>query len=359
MSKRVAIVTKDKGGFNVAKPVADALKAAGHTVLVYAEGVAGGEWVQAGVEPVFRGPLNFQETPFDFNEWRLLREANPDAVVATMGAPINMENAMACKANGLGIPLVIIEDVWASFTRTQAEPQLVFTLDEFGRRLLTKDARTKDAKILISGNPAVQNLQVPEDLREFMDDLRFKYGRLVLFCGEGEGTADLLRVALGSLRMSMEDFVLIPRFHPKYADKPALRIAWDAMLDLFEGRGSCRRKSVLRLDDVRNTDALAALCDITMSGVSTTLIHAAKNGRLPVAITTPYCQALYQPSVDRRYQRFPGIDLGYAIELTEPVDNLFERCAEQRPQCREAAKKAFVAQMSPAEMAEAIIAVAR
>lgn len=359
MSKRVLIVTKDAGGFNVAKPVYDALVAAGNDVRVIAEGVAAERWADAGVELVFRGTKNFKEQPFSCNVIARLKEILPDVVVVTMGAPINLEDAFATAANTLGIPLVIIEDIWASFTRTTAKPDIVFTLDEFGRKLLTEDERTKNARILVSGNPAVQHLAIPDDLRERMEELRFRYGRLVLFCGEGDGTADLLRVALGTLQKSTEDFVLIPRFHPKYVDNPSYRIQWNALLDVFSSSRYMTESRVLRLDDVKNTDALAALCDVNMSGVSTTLIHAARNGRLAVAITTDYCQSLYQPHVNGKYQRFPGIDMGYAMELTEPVSGFFSACYEKGPMLREAAKKAFAQSMTPVQMIAAIVETAR
>ncbi len=356
--KRILFVTKDAGGFNVAKPVRDALAAAGHKVVIFAEGVAAERWADAGDTMAYRGAKNFKETPFSFDALASVRALNPDVVVVTMGAPINMENSCALAAKELGIPLVVVEDIWASFTRTQAKPDLVFTLDAFGLKLLNEDERTKNARKIVSGNPAVQHLVIPEELRERMEEHRFRYGRLVLFCGEGEGTADLLRVALGSLQASEKDFALIPRFHPKYVDNPMFRSTWNGMLELFSSRGKGQR-TVLRLDDVKNTDALAALCDINVSGVSTTLIHAAKNGRLPVAITTPYCQALYQPHVAGKYQRFPGIDLGYALELTEPVDDLLEVCFQRGPACRAAAKKTFAANVSPQQMAVAIMETAK
>lgn len=357
--KHVLFVTKDVGGYNAVKLVYDALARMGHTSQVYAEGVSMERWLDADKPVTFNGTKNFLQEPFSFNAREELQKDLPDVVVVTMGSPINMENDCAIAAKEFGIPLVIVEDVWGTHARTRAVPDLMFTIDSFGQSLIQKDTRYEHTRVLIAGNAGVNNLAIPNDLRERMDALRFQHGRLILFCGEGDGTADLLRVALGSLMRVNEEFVLIPRFHPKHAGDPIKMSAWNGMLDLFERQSLCAATHVLRLDDVKNTDALAALCDVTISGCSTTLMHAAKHGRLAVSVDTPLTRSLLSPQVGGMYERFPGIDLGYAIHLeNDPVCNLFEPLMEQAAMRRAAAKHAF-ASIPVEAMAAAIVETAR
>lgn len=360
MSKKtVVFVTKDVGGFNVACPVAQAIKDTGKiNVQIIAEGVSAERWKGAGWDLFMEGPKNFKETPDTIDEKEFIGQLSVgDVVVTTMGSPINLEDRFGRAANSRGITLVTIEDVWGSFTRSTAIPQLLFTLDAFGEKLIRSTHEYDEAVVMIVGNPAVSNLVVPEDLRARIECLRLRYGRLVLFCGEGDGTGDLLRVALCSLlaAKAKEDMVLIPRFHPKHIGNPVNRANWNGMLDLFE-LCSKPNQQVLCLNDVKNTDALAALCDITISGASTTLQHAAKNGRIAVAIETELTKSLLAPQVGGFYDRFPGVYLGYALPLLEPSDHLFQTIVERQEALRANAQKAFVS-VSPDIMAERILSL--
>jgi hypothetical protein len=78
---------------------------------------------------------------------------------------------------------------------------------------------------------------------------------------------------------------------------------------------------ILRLPDVKSSDALSALCDVTVSGSGTMLLHAAYHRHAAVSINTPLTQQCLLEQV--AYDHFPGIECGIAVELTQPANDLF------------------------------------
>ncbi len=93
MKNNILFVTKDKGGFQVAMPVAKLLRSEYDlTIIADPEGVTFDLWKQAGFNPEIVNCL-----PQDV-----------DMVVSTLGAPINLENQLSLEANQKNIPLIFI-----------------------------------------------------------------------------------------------------------------------------------------------------------------------------------------------------------------------------------------------------------
>lgn len=344
--RTIQFATKDASGFAVAHPLAEELKQRGHLVFVEAEGASVNRWLEAGWQDACA-----------FGSWKesdvqsLIHRRQPDAVITTIGSSPKLEKTVAAAAVRAKRPLVYIEDVWGVTSRTDVIPTAVFTIDAAGATLIRKNPLYADVKIIIAGNPALDALVIPDDLRRCVNELRKERGRLVVFAGTGPSTVDFLGVMLQSLVRSKERFTIIPRFHPNHIKDELNRVTWEAMLNLFS---AARPSSVQFLDQVESTYALAALADLTVSCASNVLLHAAKHRRACVSVTTEYTRKELLKLAP--YDRFPGISSGIALELTEPEVDLFEVVDRHREAQRELQDEYFAKPaMTPAEMADAVL----
>ncbi len=354
---RCLIVTKDIGGFKVVLPVARALKDMDHRVTILAEGLSVALWKEAGWTLAFEGSVNFKEQPFAFDAEIELVRHQPDVVLVTSGSPMNIEAQMSSAAFKRGISQAWIEDVWGVTARLPQDvtPDLVFTLDLAGQKMLREDPRSIGRHIVVAGNLALSNLIVPINLTLHMAELREQHGTLILFCGQSTDTRDMLNILFTSLVGVTEPFVVIPRWHPKRVTDGNNREIWETQVAMFS---ALKPNSVLRLDDVKTTDALGTLCDITVSGVGTTLLYAAQARKDAISITTPTTRHVLLQQV--RYDRWPGLEVGIGLELTEPVPNLLTFVRERRDAMHAAQDEYFKnPPLSARQIAEEILKIAK
>lgn len=331
---RILFVTKDLGGFRAVRPIADALRALGHRICVVAEGLSAPEWQNAG----FRIESIPEEWGFETDGRAFLQALSPDLMIVTAGHPINLEARMAAfgAEADFKIPQIWVEDVWGTASRLPGPgPRMLVTLDACGAVLAGKDDRFRETRILEAGNAAVSAFERPAGLVEELEQLREKYGKLVLFCGQSWDTVDMLGLLCASLLDAEASFTLIPRWHPKRMAENGNGVLWQKMSLMIEAAGV----DVGEVPSRVSTDALATCCDLVVSGSSTVLLYAAKYGVNTVSINTPVTRAALGAQVP--YDRWPGLEAGLGIELTCPVPDLFEYVRERETALREAQKAYF------------------
>lgn len=319
---RVLFVTRDNGGFNVARPVAEAFKTAGHEVRIAAEMYSIQRWHDAGWKPSYAANLEIGSREIREGARAVLANFKPELVITAFGGPIGIEEEIGLAANQADIPLVGLEDIWGVSFRSQAIPNLLFTLDEAGIKMLSGREVLKGTIIKAYGQPALSDLALSRDDEKAVHELRKKHGRLIVFGGEGDGSIDILHVLLMSLLQTNQDyFAIIPRFHPTERNDKLHMLTLKRHLELFDRV----RPGHIIYPDIASADVLATLCDMTVSGVSTLLLYAAMNQRMAVSVDTEWLRELLKTKSLVPWSHFPGIDSGIACHLTGPVHDLFAR----------------------------------
>lgn len=281
---RIAFVTRDIGGFNATYPIARALAAAGHEIHVHAtqDQRAAIAWQQ---KPV--GKNVFRWTPDHATRdvaRGILTSTNPDVVVAAMGSPIDIEETFGFAANDLGTPLVHVSDVWGSHGRSKAKPDVVLVADNYDARLVVGAGN----RACVVGSPLLAALANSETwaARDFVDGYHTTGQKIVLLAGQdGPVTTECGEWLANSFKSRTEDpnnWVLIPRIHPKFAGDQAVSEIIASQLAQIEERGVW----VVRDTSHLNAYHLAMYCDMTVSTFSTTLMVAAWGGQVPVSVNS-------------------------------------------------------------------------
>ncbi len=314
MAKRkILFVSKDMGGGNVLVPVAEVMRDECELVVI-SEGLSARAWKKAGFELYFQGTADYRDEPFALNASRVIDKVKPDIVVVGLGSPINLEKNFAEAANVHGIPLVWIEDFWGGSFRNTASPSMIFTLDHIGEDVIRRIPRFEKAPVSISGNlalNALQNFAIPEDLATRMKELKKP---TVLLAGGGTSTSSVIRVVVESLKGTPGDWTLIPRLHPKWAERA------DSGGKTY---GEIWRELLFELGDkvvevaTPNADALAMLCDMTVSPFSTLLLPSVVAKKIPVSIRTP--EMIKDMSGQNGLTRYPLVEAGAVLEISYPV----------------------------------------
>jgi hypothetical protein len=302
----VLFVTKDIGGFRIARPVANVMRKRGHTVCVAAEGLSIAAWKEYGYADVL----------FAFKEEGFSSDAMLDiffnticeqihAIIATLGEPIRIEALLSHEANKRRIPLVWLEDVWGAHIRSDAAPDMIVTLDEAGRRMIASNPRFKKTRIVIADLFPEEDLGITNEMRAHFREKT--NGKLtVLLAGQGEITEKIIRFVQKSLLITRDPCQVFARFHPKYKN---IWPVWEKML------GS---RAFFDEDGLYTANQLAALCDITVSSYSTVLRIAARHRHLPVSVSTPETRKAMRMSAG--YEQYPLVSIKSAIEISEPMD---------------------------------------
>ncbi len=308
---KALFVTKDTGGFKVAKPVADSMKKQGWNTTIIAEGKSFTFWEKAGYTPLFSKEIS--ETLSLAKVTTILNKEKPAIIIVTLGSPINSENLFALKANKLKIPLVFIPDVWGAETRSRAVPDLVLAFDEFEASLCGERFLGTETEICIVGHPFIDELLqtgIPEKATSYVQEIKSECDGVILLAGQGAYTTDMLQILRLSLEMSDGKYVVIPRFHPKYKGTEYME-TWKNELSHFPVKSIAKEASI-------STDHLAALCDITISTFSTLLMVSAYYNKVPISVNTPASIEAMVKSTGLDY--YPPVLAEAAIEISEPVN---------------------------------------
>ncbi|MBI2003513.1 MAG: hypothetical protein HYS78_00825 [Parcubacteria group bacterium] len=277
-------VSRDMGGAHVGIPLAKLAQEAGYNLEIIAEGLAAPKYEEAGFQLYFKGAVNFSKGHFKSDTKKVIKKLKPAAVITTLGVPINLEQDYGLAASDLGIPLVFLEDYWGVHVRSQAVPNLVLSIDE----IAAKFARLKynsATQIAVVGNYAVSNalnLEIPDELREKVEDLRKSFGRIFVFTAGGAHVSGQILLLIECLKRT-PDWVLIPRFHPKSVNliRPSGRTFGEEWRGLFKEFG----EKVAYIQS-KTTEPLIALADATLSDYSTLLTTALFFDRSAISIAT-------------------------------------------------------------------------
>lgn len=337
MQKRILVVTKDiGGGFNTLFPVVQLLRKEGHEVTVVAEGISLKKWMGAG-EAVYGGVGKSDASllRYDIEMADVFAEVNPDAVIAELGAPIHLAEIFAIGANRRNIPLIFVEDLWGVHSRSQAVPQLVCCIDEFGAemargRYISGSTRTR---VVVTGNPAfdvLSGVRANSALSSLLDGGYVHGKRVVVALGQDESTTPMLEGLVEALERE-GNYVLIPRFHPKWMSDPSKAEhcqRWHSILD------GAKRGSVLCLNN-ESTQEILTKAHIAVSIYSTALVEAAILGALPVSWISSLGQEKMAAALGGLRQ-FPLVSMGAAIQVssTEQFLNLVPRFQTAEYNCQ-------------------------
>lgn len=299
-------VTKDIGGFMVARPLADTMSISGYSIEVIAEGKSLPLWEESGYTILLRDC----ELSID-RAITILKNERPDVVVATLGSPINLEDIFSKAANILRIPLVWFPDVWGAERRSSATPDVLLSFDKIEQEIVQSQPRFANTKVAVVGHPLVDQLKSQPDcvaIQE-IESLKNSGKTVILIAGQGEYTTDMIDFVCESVKNSNGSFAVIPRFHPKYKDsKPEWIAKWNERLaTLPEG-------IVVNLDPKIKTDHIAMLADITVSSFSTTLTCAALARKIPISVSTPATREAMVKSTGLDY--YPPTRVGAAVLVT-------------------------------------------
>lgn len=308
--KSLVFVTKDIGGFRVVRPIADTLKEQGRKIIVIAEGKSLPLWQEADYSPIVIGEATSVEEAII-----VLQNEGPEAVFATLGSPINLEDKFSQAANQLKIPLVWFPDVWGAETRSRAVPDVLLAFDDVERTIVATNPRFTRTHIEVVGHPLADEMSEhpSESAIRVIGELKKSGKTVILIAGQGEYTTDMIEFVQKSVMYhSIGAFVVIPRFHPKHKDeKPEWVTKWNERLaQLPEG-------SVVEVDKAVKTDDLARLADITVSSFSTTLIYAALAGKIPISVATPAARTAMMKSTG--FDHYPPARIGATIEMISPM----------------------------------------
>lgn len=281
---RILAVAKDLGAAGVVAPLVKLLKEK-HEVSIVLEGLASGVFREHGLmELLFQGSVDFKKVPFTLNEHGILSAANPDLVVTGLSSPINLEDYIARAANFRKIPLVCVEDIWGSSVRTSATPQHLLVYDHFAAREARK--RFPEATITIVGNSGVNPLQGwNRNVRLKVEELRQKFGRVVVYVGGGLRTTKELELLVACITLTDNFGGLIAKFHPKYKntngpDGRPLYEVWSEILEPLRAKGR-----VIEMSE--KTDEIVVEADITTASFSTLLTTALAAGKTAIVLDTP------------------------------------------------------------------------
>ncbi|OHB23860.1 MAG: hypothetical protein A3F96_02530 [Parcubacteria group bacterium RIFCSPLOWO2_12_FULL_40_10] len=309
-------VSKDMGGAHVGIPLAKLAQKAGYNVMLVAEGLVAPRYEEAGFRPYFKGAVNFSKGNFRSGAKKVIEKLKPVIVVTTLGVPINLEQEYGLAANDLGIPLVFLEDYWGAHVRSQAKPNLVLLIDE----IAAESARLKynsTTQIAVVGNYAVSNalnLEIPDELRKKVEDLRKKFGQVLVFTAGGVHVSSQILLLAECLKKT-PDWVLIPRFHPKSVDLigPSGKTFGEEWRGLFKEFG----EKVVYIQS-KTTEPLVALADATLSDFSTLLTTALVFGHSAVSIATAGVRETMKNETG--FTSHPLVETGLVKEIIKPCN---------------------------------------
>lgn len=315
----VLIITKDNAEFQIYQPLTTLLRTRGHRVVIVAEGLSLDKWLALN-EPVFGGkgePGAFDKhlCRSDVDVGQILENLMPDLVLTGLGAPINLSEKFGLAANQMGFKLGYVIDVWGAESRSKAVPDFICTLDTFGRDKINAwpPYMGREPRIYVTGSPAMDALL---DVKKAGADLEvcnlFQDCNVptVLLAGQDECTTPVVEGLVSAL--SKVGGVIIPRFHPKYADRDDLAAPWLKTL----AKADCE---VLWVGSRVTTQELAAEVDYVVSVFSNVLIEAAALGSIPVSWVSDIGRQKMREALGG-LTRFPLVERGCAMEVSSPEE---------------------------------------
>lgn len=355
MPKKILIVTKDIGEFNVYEPVVRALATQGVCCEIIAEGKSLPNWRAARVEEFCSRHGNIMGCSVaDGTNYTneavstMIRSVRPDLVLTGLGAPINLGEKFGLAANKLGIKLGFVHDLWGVHKRSKAIPDFVCVTDEFDAKLVREypgyrvsmpsagnpkvsELEDRTPKIYITGSPAMDALgdtPVNDALAVMLSDAN----QSVLLLGQDECTTPMIECVINALDRFGNDYILIPRLHPKFKSQTELWNGWLRRLS------EAKNGRVVFVGSSVSTRSIMQSVLTVVSCYSTGLIEAVGFECEAVSLVNDIGRAKMQEALG--VTRFPLVTLGCACEASSAYE-LFALLDEPAlfPDCAKARKK--------------------
>ncbi len=304
MAKKVLIVTKDIGEFNVYEPVVRQMTQSGVSVVLVAEGLSLQKWKDAGY-------LTWCPEGEFADAEAFLQYEEPDMVLTGLVALINLGAKFGLAANKFGIKLGYVHDLWGVNKRSPAVPDFVCVTDEYDEKLICEYGPYfhHPPRIYVTGSPAMNSLEGIRGnllVRHILDYPRDLISVLVL--GQDESTTPMLEGLVQALD-EVGNYVLIPRFHPKFVGNVELQHKWFSILY------GAKKGKVLFVGSEVSTRELMGSVKFTVSIYSTGLVEAAILGSLAVSWTSDIGREKMEQALGVR--RFPLVEMNCAIEVQD------------------------------------------
>ncbi len=319
MAKKILVVTKDMGGYQVLTQPAALLSKEGFVVTIVAEGLSIRRWQkEAGFEVYGGVPAEGQFDPKtlmrrDIDPADLIEKIKPDVVMASLGSPINLERDICLIANSRSIPVVFVEDIWGCHQRANdVVPDLVCTLDCVGVQMIERYYHDKPI-IVETGSPAFDVFatgSVPS--HPLLHTLTAGFARTVYILGQDESTTPYLEGVIKAVNEDPFNTLLIVGLHPKFLGDPVLCKIW---LDSVKKA----KVPILWVNSMATTHQYMLYSDVVVACYSTGLVEAALLGCVSVSWTSEVGRNKMTESLGG-LTRYPTVEYGATSEVSSPEE---------------------------------------
>ncbi|MFA6295383.1 MAG: hypothetical protein WC666_03090 [Candidatus Paceibacterota bacterium] len=317
MVKKILVVTKDIMEYAIYQPVVKLLREKGFLVTIVAEGLSLKEWKADGESIIGGTPLINKWDPetkirHDINVVEVFETIKPDVVLTGLGSPINLGESFGLEANRSQIKLGYIVDVWGAEARSSAIPNFVCVPDTYSQNLVQRRYENK-ATCYLTGLPSWDNLKevsFDENINQFASNFK----KRILIAGQSESTTPLIEGLIKALDDSGDDYLLMPRLHPKFVDRQDLPIVDKWLRILAKAHGH-----VLWVPPTTSIQTLMLTATHTVSIYSNALTEAAMLYSLPISWNSDIGRKEMIKELGG-IERFPLVDLGCAIEVQSAED---------------------------------------
>lgn len=318
MAKTVIVETKDIAEFASHELLVAKLRAAGVNVYVVAEGLSAAKWNAINENLIgglpSPGTLDGQGFRHDIDVAGVFEHLKPDLVLTGLASPINLGEKFGLAANARGVKLGYIVDVWGAETRSTAIPNFICTIDTYAQKGIESNARYQAAmpKVYRVGAPLVDRIaKVAHD--PLVDSILSGFEMAVLLVGQNDATTPVAEGLVEALNTRCEnEYILVPRFHPKFAGRDDLFLAWQRALGKAKG-------TVVYFPPVITTAQIMRSVNYVVSTYSTALIEAAAMGTLPVSWVSELGRKRMSEELGG-ITRFPLVEYSCAVEVESPDD---------------------------------------
>lgn len=314
------------GGANSIVPVAHNLRA-GNDVFFYSQGLAYQKF-SSDLPLISADSISPSE---------LLYWIWPDVIVSECVAP--EENAIiprriAQSAKDVDIPLVVVQDFWASGLSVVWEslPDVMCVQDKLAQDLVHRAwPKMLDRKVIITGQPAFDNL-VNVNCEEEKAALKKIYGLkenwpIVHYSGGFKGIAESAACLVGALNQLREPVYLFIRFHPRMTD-PNASAEWQEEYRRYqELNPQLVYGESVDSSDKKISDLINAASDIVVGAYPTMIVQACFLRKACLSITNLAAQEYFEMETAHTLKAFPPVMLGccYAAQNVEEVVSSLEK----------------------------------
>ena len=320
---RSVFVAKDNGAASTVTPVALAAIAAGHEVFLVAEGLAIKRAREANLPIYGEGTENFLEVPFLADPLKVLKDLHPDVLVIGQSEPGNLEIHFAQAASLLDIAVVSLGDSWKGWVRNPVRPTLLGVLDQVDA-VLAHERFGDGTKVFVSGNPGAKDVAVPGPLTHLLNDLRKKFGKLIVYIGGSHvQTGPELELLIGCVKKT-PNCGLIWRPHPKY--EKVKRVSGETWFEHWRTLVASLGERVISITPpapssnpfISVNDQIACGSDLVVSGFSTVSTTAEWAGVRALMLETDATMRDLKESSG--LDQIPLVTLGVAPSIKIPMD---------------------------------------